>query len=85
MSSSKHTSAHHELCIFFPCSANGSSLSCVTDAFDGNVTSGNASDNAGGPVVVFVDNAVIDMTGVEFEFRGDQVYTRVNPRRVIPA
>ena len=85
MRSSKHTSAHHNLCIFFPCRANGSSLSCVANAFNGNVTSGNASGNAGGPVVVFVDNAVIDTTGVEFEFRGDPVYTGVNPRKVIPA
>ena len=76
-------SAHHNLCIFVPCRANGSSLFCVANAF--NVTSGNASDSTGGPVVVFVDNAVIDMTGVEFEFRGDPVYTSVTPRKVIPA
>ena len=74
-------SAHHNSCIFVPCRANGSSLSCVANAFDGNVTSG----NAGGPVVVFVDNAVIEMAGIEFEFRGDPVYTSVTPRKVIPA
>ena len=72
----------HHYSIFVRCRVDSSSLTCISEAFDGNVT---VNMTAGGPVRVFIDNANISMDGVEFEFRGDPVYTAVTPQKVIPA
>ena len=38
-----------------------------------------------GEVVIFIDNAVIIESGVEFQFRDDPVFSAVSPNTVIPA
>ena len=38
-----------------------------------------------GPVEVSIDNAVVAMVGVQFEYRNNPVYTSVTPQRVIPS
>ena len=54
----------------------------MADNFDGNIT---ANFTAVGPVNVFIDNAILSMNGVEFEFRNDPVYIEVTLHNVIPA
>ena len=61
---------------------SGSQISCLSAGFD---ASGSPNTSAVGPVQVFIDNAVVDMSGVQFEFRDDPVYTSVSPQNVIPA
>ena len=63
-------------------SVNASYIVCVVDGFDGNITT---NSTAVGPMDVFIDNAILSMNGVEFEFRNDPVYIEVTPRNVIPA
>ena len=46
---------------------------------------GSSNATAMGPVEVFIDNAVLSRSGVEFEFRDDPVYTAVSRQSVIPA
>ena len=60
---------------------NGSRLTCVSNAIIGN----EMSISTGGPVQVFINNAIINMTGVDFEFQQDPVYAEVTPYKVIPA
>ena len=38
-----------------------------------------------GPVVVFIDQAIVNMSGVEFEYRDDPVYSSASPQMIIPA
>ena len=68
------------LCYFHR--VNASYIVCVADNLDGNIT---ANSTAVGLVNVFIDNAILSMNGVEFEFRNDPVYIEVTPRNVIPA
>ena len=58
---------------------SGSQISCLS------ADSGSPNTSAVGPVQVFIDNAMVDMSGVQFEFRDDPVYTSVSPQNVIPA
>ena len=37
-----------------------------------------------GSVLVFIDNANARLSGMEFEFRDDPIYTHVHPRTIIP-
>ena len=62
-------------------SINSSQIRCMSAGFDvPNVT--NATS---GPVQVFIDNAVAELSGEEFEFRNNPSYMRVSPQNVIPA
>ena len=66
--------------VFVLCSRiAGSLIRCVSGGF------GSSNATAMGPVEVFIDNAVLNTSGVEFEFRDDPVYTAVSPQSVIPA
>jgi len=38
-----------------------------------------------GPVVVFIDNAIVSMSEVEFEYRDHPVYSSASPQMIIPA
>ena len=38
-----------------------------------------------GAVVVFIDNAVVSNSSVQFQFRDDPVFSSVTPNTVIPA
>ena len=57
----------------------GSLIRCMSGGF------GSSNATAMGPVEVFIDNAVLNGSGVEFEFRDDPVYTAVSRQSVIPA
>ena len=57
----------------------GSLIRCMSGGFGG------PNAIAVGPVEVFIDNAVLSRSGMEFEFRDDPVYTAVSPQSVIPA
>ena len=66
--------------LFLYHSMNGSSITCVSGEFQGNVM-----EFVSGPGVVFIDNTMIAPNGVEFTFRDDPIFTAVIPRNVIPA
>ena len=68
--------------LHFLCSVNNSSIRCVSGSLQ---DSSNSNTTRKGLVVVFIDNAVVNMSGVEFEYRDDPVYTTCSPQKVIPA
>ena len=53
-----------------------SSISCLSREFEGDILAD--------AVVVRIDKAVINQTGVEFEYREDPDFTAVTPKTVIP-
>ena len=69
-----HTSLHY----LFPNRIMSDSICCVAGLpVDLNTT-------RKGPVVVFIDNAIVSTNGVEFEYRDDPVYSSASPRVIIP-
>ena len=54
-------------------------IRCVSGAF------ANSNTTRIGPVVVFIDNAIVSTIGVEFEYRDDPVYSSASPQMIIPA
>ena len=62
--------------ISFPTSIMSAEIRCISGALE---------DSSMGPVVVFIDNAIVNMSGVEFEYRGDPVYSSASPQMIIPA
>ena len=59
-------------------------ISCTSAAFDDSESSFVNASRVGS-VLVFIDNANARLSGMEFEFRDDPIYTHVHPRTVIPA
>ena len=53
-----------------------SSISCLSREFEGDILAD--------AVVVRIDKAVINQTGVEFKYRDDPDFTAVTPKTVIP-
>ena len=54
-------------------------IRCISGPFD------NLNTTRKGPVVVFIDNAIVNMSGVEFEYKDDPVYPSASPQMIIPA
>ena len=57
-------------------------IHCVSGAL---ANSSNSIITSMGTVVVFIDNAIVNTSGVEFEYRGDPVYSSASPQMIIPA
>ena len=74
-----HTSLHH---LPSPNRVMGDYICCFSGAFN---NSGNPSISRKGPVVVFIDNAIVSTSGMEFEYRDDPVYSSASPQMIIPA
>ena len=74
-----HTSLHH---LLFPNRIMGDYIRCTSSSF---ATSSDPNTTRMGPVVVFIDNAIVNMSGVEFEYRDDPVYFSASPQMIIPA
>ena len=54
-------------------------IRCISGALD------DFSSTSMGPVVVFIDNAIVNTSGVEFEYRDNPVYSSASPQMIIPA
>ena len=74
-----HTSVHH---LLFPNRIMSDYIRCVSGAF---ANSSDPNTTRMGPVVVFIDNAIANTSGVEFEYRDDPVYSSASPQMIIPA
>ena len=74
-----HTSLHH---LLFPNRIMSDYIHCVSSAL---ANSSDPNTTSMGPVVVFIDNAIVNMSGVEFEYRDDPVYSSASPQMIIPA
>ena len=59
---------------------NDSRIICMSGEFQGNI-----SEAVAAPVMVFIDNATVNNSRVNFSYREDPVFTSVSPQRVIPA
>ena len=79
-----HTSLHH---LLFPNRIMSDYIHCVSGALanSSDPNSSDASSTSMGTVVVFIDNAIVNMRGVEFEYRDDPVYSSASPQMIIPA
>ena len=55
---------------------------CISGAL---ANSSDPNTTSMGPVVVFIDNAIVNTSGVEFEYRDDPVYSSASPQMIIPA
>ena len=79
-----HTSLHH---LLFPNRIMSDYIRCVSGALANSSypNSSDASSTSMGTVVVFIDNAIVNMRGVEFEYRDDPVYSSASPQMIIPA
>ena len=84
-----HTSLHH---LLFPNRIMSDYIRCVSGALanssypnSSDPNSSDASSTSMGTVVVFIDNAIVNMRGVEFEYRDDPVYSSASPQMIIPA
>ena len=64
------------MCDFLKFSFAESSISCISREF--------VLADEPAAVVVRIDKAVINQTGVEFEYRDDPDFTAVTPKTVIP-
>ena len=64
------------MCDFLKFSFADSSISCLSREFEGDILAD--------AVVVRIDKAVINQTGVEFEYKEDPDFTAVTPKTVIP-
>ena len=74
-----HCIKHHVNCVFFV-----PILHRIMDA-EIHCTSGYVDNPTSGPVLVFIDNTIVSMSGVAFEYRDDPVYSRASPQMIIPA
>ena len=63
----------------FSCRIMSTDIRCISGALD------DSSSTGMGPVVVFIDQAIVNMSGVEFEYRDDPVYSSASPQMIIPA
>ena len=70
----KHLRYVHKCAIVF--SFADSSISCLSREFEGDILAD--------AIVVRIDKAVINQTGVEFDYREDPDFTTVTPKTVIP-
>ena len=61
---------------FYLFSFSNSSISCLSREFEGDILAD--------AVVVRIDKAVINQTGVEFDYKEDPDFTAVTPKTVIP-
>ena len=77
--SAVHTLLHH---LLFPNRIMSDNIHCVSSAL---ANSSDPNTTRVGPVVVFIDNAIVNPSGVEFEYRDDPVYSSASPQMIIPA
>ena len=72
----KHLWYVHKCAIVLLFSFANSSISCLSREFEGDILAD--------AVVVRIDKAVINQTGVGFDYREDPDFTAVTPKTVIP-
>ena len=74
-----HTSLQY---LHFPNRTTNGYVCCVSGLF---ASSSNTNTTRMGPVVVYIDNAIVNNSGVEFEYRDDPAYSSASPQMIIPA